>query len=385
MSNQQLNILFIVPSLYPRISGVTFRYKYLFDNLDTNTNYFVAGYDNNFHIYLNPRNLLGFIYLPCISVPSYPTQKTLNLWYILSVIYELRYIIIQHNINVIHCAGPDLSFFVVMILKIIFPSIFVVYGYHTDIYSYLQSRSIYYNNIFTKSIIKYFDSKLINYANICWFMSTFVYDRIIYTHKYDLIKTNIKIMKIGIDHSIFKPTQILNKSNTENKILKLLIISRLSPEKDIIKVIDVVKQLSINVSLTIIGEGPDESEIITSIGKSNFIQFLGKREHHELTSFYNNADLFIQPSQSETLGFTIIESLACGTPVINIKNGSHFIIHNYNGFIFNDWDEFKILLNSIYLDFDKEKYSNNCIDYVSKINWKDTTDDMLEIYREQLH
>lgn len=54
-----------------------------------------------------------------------------------------------------------------------------------------------------------------------------------------------------------------------------------------------------------------------------------------LALFYNSLDLFITPSLAENLSNTIMESLACGTPVIafDIGGNSDMIHHQQNGFL----------------------------------------------------
>ena len=44
--------------------------------------------------------------------------------------------------------------------------------------------------------------------------------------------------------------------------------------------------------------------------------FLGKKENYELGEFYANADLFVFPSKTDTFGIVLLESIACGTPLL---------------------------------------------------------------------
>ena len=52
--------------------------------------------------------------------------------------------------------------------------------------------------------------------------------------------------------------------------------------------------------------------------------------------YYQNADLFIFPSDRETFGMVIIEAMACGTPVASIDclgGPAEVIKHNQNGIL----------------------------------------------------
>ena len=46
------------------------------------------------------------------------------------------------------------------------------------------------------------------------------------------------------------------------------------------------------------------------------------REHRELVSIYNAADLFVLPSASEGFSLTLAEAFSCGTPVVTVNRAS---------------------------------------------------------------
>jgi glycosyltransferase involved in cell wall biosynthesis len=57
-----------------------------------------------------------------------------------------------------------------------------------------------------------------------------------------------------------------------------------------------------------------------------------------LVSYYQQADVFVFPSKTDTFGLVMLESLACGTPVAAYPvTGPADIIENQrNGFLHND-------------------------------------------------
>ena len=61
----------------------------------------------------------------------------------------------------------------------------------------------------------------------------------------------------------------------------------------------------------------------------------------KLNLIYSAVDVFISPSKQENLSNMILESLACGTPVVafNIGGNSDMIVHKNNGFLANAFDE----------------------------------------------
>lgn len=88
------------------------------------------------------------------------------------------------------------------------------------------------------------------------------------------------------------------------------------------------------------------------------ITFLGRINDERLMALvYSAADAFILPSREDNLPNVIIESLACGTPVIAFPVGGviDIIKTGFNGIIVND--VFSENLTSAIMDFIEEKYS----------------------------
>lgn len=92
-----------------------------------------------------------------------------------------------------------------------------------------------------------------------------------------------------------------------------------------------------NVSLTIIGGGPLESELkayISSESKQNRIHLTGYLERSDIINMLTDADAFVLASVSETFGVVYAEALACGIPAISTQNGgANDIIDSSNGLL----------------------------------------------------
>jgi len=63
-------------------------------------------------------------------------------------------------------------------------------------------------------------------------------------------------------------------------------------------------------------------EEVTQLGLDDEIIFLGYVPDEELRLLYNAASLYIYPSLSEGIGLTVLEAMACGTPVITSNTSS---------------------------------------------------------------
>ena len=87
---------------------------------------------------------------------------------------------------------------------------------------------------------------------------------------------------------------------------------------DIIRAIAEVRKLRKDVELIVLGKGiglPTLQALVKELDIEEYVHFLGHMENP--FAYIARADLFVLASQSEGLPNIIIESLACGTPVIS--------------------------------------------------------------------
>lgn len=116
-----------------------------------------------------------------------------------------------------------------------------------------------------------------------------------------------------IRDDIFYPA----KRQSRTTGLNLLFVGNTSPNKGIKIMINSLKMLISrgysDVCLTVVG---NNGSGVDCSGVSEHISFEEYKERKELGDYYRKADLFIHPSYEEAGPTTMIESLACGTPVI---------------------------------------------------------------------
>lgn len=83
------------------------------------------------------------------------------------------------------------------------------------------------------------------------------------------------------------------------------------------------------------------NEKVESIsGNSNIRTLSHKFDEETLILLYNASDVVVVPSRQENLSNTIMESLACGTPVVAFNTGgnSDLIVHKKNGYLATSFD-----------------------------------------------
>lgn len=101
----------------------------------------------------------------------------------------------------------------------------------------------------------------------------------------------------------------------------LLNVGSNQPRKNVITVLKVLKVLKDKgLPIQLLRTGPDFSEefktFIQTHNLSDCITDFGRPDNNTLTKIYNAADILVSPSLYEGFGMTLLEAMACGTPVI---------------------------------------------------------------------
>lgn len=160
-------------------------------------------------------------------------------------------------------------------------------------------------------------------------------------NKMNIDKDNNKfcVVKNGINLELFYPYSETQKNVLREKFgyssadILILFAGRLVPEKGIQYVVKAVNELSEkNKNIKLIAVGANsfnlkvqtnfEKQLIESVeGKKNIL-FTGFISNSNLPDYYNMADIVVLPSIcEEAAGLTMIETLACGKPLITTDVG----------------------------------------------------------------
>lgn len=118
---------------------------------------------------------------------------------------------------------------------------------------------------------------------------------------------------------------------------------RLSSEKGIRTLLSAVQRIKTDVELVIAGSGELEQDLRQFVQDNNLnnVRFVGHLNTTELSALMQRAICTVVPSECyENYSMTVIESLACGTPVIGARIGGipEQVIHGENGLLFEPGD-----------------------------------------------
>lgn len=157
--------------------------------------------------------------------------------------------------------------------------------------------------------------------------------------KFIYIPTFIDDLLFPDDIDLLRKRNIMNRVDLDSP--KLVCVSRLSPEKQISKSIELISKLQDfyeNPQLTIIGSGPLLNELKCISRKydiRNNINFLGEIPRKQIGNYLLEADFFILFSVWEGTSIALLEALAHGVPsiVTDIADHKLMIDHGKNGFL----------------------------------------------------
>ena len=147
--------------------------------------------------------------------------------------------------------------------------------------------------------------------------------------------TETVVIPNGVDINRFYPRaqEQEKKGNLERENDKGVCIGylgRLSPEKNVIKMIKAVKALeSDKIRLKIAGDGPLYDRIKKKEGGK--IEVLGYVE--DAPAFYRNLDVFLLPSKLEAQPIALLEAMASGLPIIATDVGDNKYFVHGNGIL----------------------------------------------------
>lgn len=131
-------------------------------------------------------------------------------------------------------------------------------------------------------------------------------------------------------------TKFLRTIVSDNQKIRLIVVARLTEQKGLRRLINIMKDLPSNYHLTIAGDGPLRSEILEQI------ELLRIQDRVQTLGTVNNVidliaehNLFVLPSFIEGFPNVVIESLSVGTPVVSFEVGgiNEIIQNDFNGFI----------------------------------------------------
>lgn len=336
--------------------------------------YFIKGYNNRLNNFNYSYNNVNVYYSNYFKLPNKISSRTYNLLNCVDKIIKKNKI----KFDLIHAHFTFPSGFVAVKIKQKYNKKLIVTGHGFDVYDFpFKSR-------YNKQIFK-------NVLNNCDFFITVSKKNLDIANSFVYVRNKSKII-FNLCPSIFKPIDKLICKKQLNLPLNKRILLHIGSYKvkiknqlNLIKAINLLKEIRQDFKLYLIGSGPDELIIKDEIKKYNldkYIEIVGVINYSLIPTWLNSSDLFILPSYYEGNPTVMFESLACGIPYVgtNVGGVPEVIVSDKYGFLYSNPNDFKILFNLINKSLLKKWTKKEILFYANKFSAEKIIGDILYIY-----
>jgi glycosyltransferase involved in cell wall biosynthesis len=192
--------------------------------------------------------------------------------------------------------------------------------YRTDLLAYAnQFKTSFMIQFFIQFMLK----KFFNKVNVIIFPSIHFANKSL--NQLKLMPSKCRVVPRGLNRNVFfrKSLDCTMEPNWKNCAFKMCFIGRLSLEKNIRVIIRAWKEFIRkypNSHLYFAGKGPLASEL--ELFESNHIHLLGEVSSSEVATLISESHFLLFPSETETFGQVVLESISLGTPVIISQYGA---------------------------------------------------------------
>lgn len=214
--------------------------------------------------------------------------------------------------------------------------------------------------------------------------------------KFPGANSKVTQLRMGYDQSIFERglynrEEILKELGIENKYKNVVLFSgRLVEVKGVDILLKAAKIYENKDTLTlIVGDGilRNKLEELSQELELKNVKFLGSKDQVTLNKLYNIANVSILSSRYEGLGLVVIESLACGTPVVvtDVKSMVDFITDDLGVMVEKENPE-ELAKGIINVLNNQDKYDREHISKYIRDNYsqKLLINDVIELYKSCL-
>jgi teichuronic acid biosynthesis glycosyltransferase TuaC len=130
----------------------------------------------------------------------------------------------------------------------------------------------------------------------------------------------VRVLRNGVDPATFRPPPDRESGRRALGFTRptLLAVGNLIPLKRHALIIEALAHLQ-GIDLVMVGDGPERPRIealVRKLGLADRVRLLGRLSQESLPGIYGAADILVHPSLREGWPNVLLESMACGTPVL---------------------------------------------------------------------
>ena len=211
------------------------------------------------------------------------------------------------------------------------------------------------------------------------------------------------VSNCGVDFEFFNTgrkneetrRQILIEAGFPENATVLLYVGRLSPEKNVKLLPEVLRSLlgfynldpaKHEFRLLVAGDGPQAAWLEKELaeyapGKFKLLGHINDPE--KLANLYANADIFVHPNPREPFGIGPLEAMASGTPVIVPNSGGVLSYANDNNAWLKDPDSddyFAAVMDIMNNPEKRRRKIENALETARLFSWRNSTDRVFQLY-----
>jgi glycosyltransferase involved in cell wall biosynthesis len=200
----------------------------------------------------------------------------------------------------------------------------------------------------------------------------------------------------GISHFLIKETQLVismndtplllgvnvHKFNSKiaQKLSSIVFVGGLIKRKRVDEFLQLA-ELYPQITFNIIGNGPEKDNLEENA--SSNVVFHGFLSHDKMNAIFQQSELMFLPAKSEGFPKVILEAASAGIPslVYNTYGASNWMKHRVNGFVINDFNAVKGVVNEL-LNNSKllQSISEKTIELANVYNWENIIKDWEKVF-----
>ncbi|XP_010256624.1 PREDICTED: sulfoquinovosyl transferase SQD2 [Nelumbo nucifera] len=303
-------VLFVEPSPFAYVSGYKNRFQNFIKHLrEMGDEVMVVTTHEGVPREFYGAKLIGSRSFPCPWYQKVPLSLALSPRIILEVA--------RFNPDIIHASSPGIMVFGALIIAKLL-CVPIVMSYHTHVPVYIPRYTFSWLVKPMWMIIKF----LHRAADLTLVPSVAIGRDL---QAYRVTAANkIRLWNKGVDSESFHPRfcnheMRLRLSNGEPDKPLIVHVGRLGVEKSLDFLKRIMDRLP-DVRIAFIGDGPYREELEKMFSGMPAV-FTGTLQGEELSQAYASGDVFVMPSESETLGLVVLEAMASGIPVVAARAG----------------------------------------------------------------
>jgi teichuronic acid biosynthesis glycosyltransferase TuaC len=197
------------------------------------------------------------------------------------------------------------------------------------------------------------------------------------------------VLRNGIDTQMFRPPADRAAARAALGLTRKTLISvgNLIPRKRLHLTIDALRRLP-DVDFLIVGEGPERAALqarIADAGLSGRVRLVGPVPHAQLPAYYGAADASVLASSREGWANVLLESMACGTPVVaSAIPGNPEVVQAPEAGLIVGANTAEGIADAVHTLLGNPPDRAMTRAYAEKFGWDDTSQGQLKLFRRVL-